>query len=59
MNEIDLRRFLRNRVHYYASVRDSHCVGVHDGCRLTEPWFSYNYSLLPREAVSPNHFARQ
>ncbi len=32
---IDVRRFFRNRVNYYSELRDSHCVGVHDGCRLT------------------------
>ncbi|KAA3506317.1 hypothetical protein [Agrobacterium rosae] len=35
MNFTDIRRFFRNRVNYYAYIRDSHCVGVHDGCRLT------------------------
>ncbi|GGG15394.1 hypothetical protein GCM10010924_50550 [Rhizobium wenxiniae] len=35
MEFTDIRRFFRNRVDYYAYVRDSHCVGVHDGCRLT------------------------
>ncbi|UXS26471.1 hypothetical protein [Agrobacterium tumefaciens] len=35
METINIRRFFRNRVNYYAYIRDSHCVGVHDGCRLT------------------------
>lgn len=35
INVINLRRFIRNRIEYYATLRDSHCVGVIDGCPLT------------------------
>ena len=35
INIIDVRRFIRNRIEYYAHFRDCHCVGINDGCPLT------------------------
>lgn len=53
MEITDIRRFFRNRVDYYASVRDSHCVGVHDGCRLTLrqlcDYLAFDQEPFPRE----------
>ncbi|MDE3808850.1 hypothetical protein I7I49_00960 [Sinorhizobium meliloti] len=53
MKFIDIRRFFRNRVDYYAYLRDSHCVGVHDGCRLTLR------QLCERLAFDPEPFPRE
>jgi hypothetical protein len=53
MSITDIRRFFRNRVDYYAYVRDSHCVGVHDGCRLTLrqlcDYLAFDREPFPRE----------
>lgn len=35
MERVDIHRFIRNRIEYYATIRDSHCVGIIDGCPLT------------------------
>jgi hypothetical protein len=53
MEITDIRRFFRSRVDYYAYIRDSDCVGVHDGCRLTLrqlcECLAFNQEPFPRE----------